>query len=315
MPPVFMEESEKRKERLKALRAEAAQAQVSNTQNASTLAGSLSNPLIDPSFLPPPAENSPAAIRFDFYTDPMSAFSGNKRWNSDNIRSPHGHLSPPISSCSSVGPRNPNAIPATPHQFQMHYTPDPRAYQSPPSRMSAPWRSPMRMASPFPGHTGIPSMCNQSGGSPRFGFPPYSPRAGFASPGYGRRGSASPNTRRGSYNRFNRSPGSGQSSGRGGWSSGRGRGFHVSAWDQPERFYHKSMMEDPWQFLKPIVKSLAATAQNSNVDSQRSWLPKSISTKKARVSEPSSVDFDSKSSLADCLTLSLEEVVNDATNV
>ncbi|KAL5996284.1 hypothetical protein ACLOJK_026360 [Asimina triloba] len=310
-----MEESEKRLERLKALRAEAAQAQVSNTQNASTLPGSLSNPLLDPSILPPLAENSPVATRFDFYTDPMSAFSGNKRWNSDNIRSPRAHFSPPISNCSSVGPRNPNAIPATAHQFQMNYTPDPRAYQSPPSHMSAPWRSPVRMASPFPGYTGIPFTCNQSGGSPRFGFPPYSPRGGLSSPRYGHRGSPSPNTGRGSYNRFNRSPGSGQSSGRGGRSSGRGRGFHVSAWDQPEGFYHKSMMEDPWQFLKPIVRSLAATTQNSNADSQRSWLPKSISMKKARVSEPSSVDFDSKSSLADCLSLSLEEAVNDATNV
>ncbi|XP_058069362.1 protein SICKLE isoform X2 [Magnolia sinica] len=329
-----MDESEKRRERLKAMRTEAAQAQVSDSQGPSTPSASLSNPLLDPSVSPSTVGNSPAVPRFDFYTDPMSAYPGNKRRSMDNTQSSHNNFSPSISSCSSVGPRNPNASPvpthqfqmnyanpnaspvpthqfqmnyanpnASPvptHQFQMNYAPDPRINETPPPHMSAPWRSPIRMTSQFSGHGGTPGNFNRSGGPPSYGLPPNSSRGGLPSPGYGRGCSPSSNSGRGSYHRFNNSPSPGS-----GRSGGRGRGFHgsISARDQPMRFYHKSMVEDPWRFLKPVVGTLV-----------RSWLPKSVSMKKARVLE-APVDFNSQSSLADCLTLSLEEAVNDVTNI
>ncbi|KAF8404717.1 hypothetical protein HHK36_009606 [Tetracentron sinense] len=58
-----MEESEKRSERLKAMRMEAAQAEVSNNVNTSTVLGCLSNPLIEQFATPPVSENSHAVPR------------------------------------------------------------------------------------------------------------------------------------------------------------------------------------------------------------------------------------------------------------
>lgn len=70
------EESAKRKERLKAMRMEASQSgDYNETQNH--LQG-LSNPLIES---PSGQAEFHAAPRFDYYTDPMAAFSANKKWN------------------------------------------------------------------------------------------------------------------------------------------------------------------------------------------------------------------------------------------
>lgn len=75
-----MEESEKRKERLKAMRMEAAQAGLhSEAGNSVGVFQSLTNPLIEPSASSSMPADSRASPRFDFYTDPMAAFSANKR--------------------------------------------------------------------------------------------------------------------------------------------------------------------------------------------------------------------------------------------
>ncbi|MFS7925522.1 putative protein SICKLE [Helianthus anomalus] len=48
---------------------------------------------------------------------------------------------------------------------------------------------------------------------------------------------------------------SGRGRGRGpGQGGGRGRGHnHVSAEDRPGRFFNKSLVEDPWKFLEPVI--------------------------------------------------------------
>lgn len=73
-----MEESEERRDRLKAMRMEATQAAASNTAATSVSPNCLSNPLVETSSTVP-VEQSFVAPRFDFYTDPMAAFSGNKK--------------------------------------------------------------------------------------------------------------------------------------------------------------------------------------------------------------------------------------------
>lgn len=80
-----MEESEKRRERLKAMRMEAAQGDESKDFTESH---GLSNPLIETSSTQ--QEEPVGKQRFDYYTDPMSAFSGNKRSKvSQNISQQH----------------------------------------------------------------------------------------------------------------------------------------------------------------------------------------------------------------------------------
>lgn len=77
-----MEESEKRKERLKALRMEASQSgdYDEGLGSSSVGYGGLANPLTDSPSGKVESYGMPRP-RFDYYTDPMSAFSANKRSN------------------------------------------------------------------------------------------------------------------------------------------------------------------------------------------------------------------------------------------
>lgn len=82
-----MEESEKRRERLKAMRIEAAQGDGINDTTNFTESHGLSNPFIETSLM---HQQPCAPQRFDYYTDPMSAYSGNKRSKvSQNISQEH----------------------------------------------------------------------------------------------------------------------------------------------------------------------------------------------------------------------------------
>lgn len=76
---LIMEESEKRRERLKAMRMEASQ---SGDYNEAVGYGGLTNPLTD-SPSGKVESYGMARPRFDYYTDPMSAFSANKRSNNN----------------------------------------------------------------------------------------------------------------------------------------------------------------------------------------------------------------------------------------
>ncbi|XP_043711740.1 protein SICKLE-like isoform X2 [Telopea speciosissima] len=322
-----MEESEKRKERLKAMRMEAAEAEASEIADGSTAPGYLSNPLIEPSAIPLVEGSSPAVPRFDFYTDPMAAFSGNKRRNS-SMQTQQNYISPTTSSgspstrfpSSPSGPRNLVVTPSPAHQYHSNYSPNSynpnqRIYEASLSfGGSDSWRSPVGIANPFPGHQGTPpGVWNRSGGRAGYGFRSHSPRGvGFPSPGFGRGGSPSPSSGRGSSHQFSnsRSPGSG----RGG---GRGRGFHtvVSARERPDMFYNKTMVEDPWRLLTPVVRSSGVQVNAQHTPgSLKSWLPKTVGLKKARVSEAVD-DFNSQSSLAECLASAFEEAVNDGTSI
>lgn len=93
-----MDESEKRRERLKAMRMEAAQIKVSGTVDTSPMPGFLSNPLVEGSATVPVQEESCATPRFDFYTDPMSAFSSNKRRSMVRDQIQQDYFSPPSNS-------------------------------------------------------------------------------------------------------------------------------------------------------------------------------------------------------------------------
>lgn len=93
-----MEESEKRRERLKAIRMEAAKGDISiDSESSGMVSHSLSNPLI---------ENEPAPStavqycrpRFDYYTDPMSAFSADRKRNNFLHQVSQGYSSVPPSN-------------------------------------------------------------------------------------------------------------------------------------------------------------------------------------------------------------------------
>ncbi|WVZ03138.1 hypothetical protein V8G54_023944 [Vigna mungo] len=77
----YMEDSEQRKKRLREMRMQADHAEVFGAVEGSAMPGSLSNPLIEAPLTMASWDKSYAAPRFDFYTDPMSAFSSNKRNN------------------------------------------------------------------------------------------------------------------------------------------------------------------------------------------------------------------------------------------
>ena len=94
-----MEESEQRRERLKAMRMEATQTKVSITVDTFAMPGVLSNPLVEGSATLPVQEDSCATPRFDFYTDPMAAFSSNKRRIN---QSQQDYLSPPPSNSGDM---------------------------------------------------------------------------------------------------------------------------------------------------------------------------------------------------------------------
>lgn len=90
-----MEESEKRRDRLKAMRMEAAQSEVSDAVDTSPLPSYLSNPLAEGSATLPEEEDSCVTPRFDYYTDPMSAFSSNKRKSKVGNQIQQDYLTPP----------------------------------------------------------------------------------------------------------------------------------------------------------------------------------------------------------------------------
>lgn len=91
-----MEEAKKRKERLQALRMEADKAEVSDPSlKTSAASGHLTSPLMD-SFANVMTEGpTDIAPRFDFYTDPMSAFSANRKKNQEDSQISQSFFPPP----------------------------------------------------------------------------------------------------------------------------------------------------------------------------------------------------------------------------
>lgn len=195
-----------------------------------------------------------------------------------------------------AGPRNQEINSSSSHQFQSNYSPQQQIFHArPPYHSFTPSRTPVRMKSPFPAHQG-----NESYGSPHYyNTPTNTSRGGnVCSPRFQPAGSPS----------FSHGRGRGQRGGRGIGSHGQ-----VSARDRPELFYNKSMVEDPWKFLKPVIWSrqdvkLKSMDDNNNITTPGSL--KSIGMKKARVTE-GNIGSSSQPSLAEYLAASLNEAVSD----
>ncbi|KAF5480921.1 hypothetical protein F2P56_001624 [Juglans regia] len=228
-----MEDSAKRRERLKAMRMQADQAEVPNNSESSGMPGCLSNPLIETATM---AVQESCAPRFDFYTDPMSAFSDSKKSNKagnqirpDCFTSPSNSGSPMARFSPSLpGPRNPPLA----HQIQSSWSPNQIMYQ--PQGMAGPHQSPVGMASPhqnlvgmasprqssvgmaspFSMHPQAPEAWNGSTGPTSHSFSSNPSRGGhLPSPGFGPRGSPYSNTwqgGRGHWVSHSPSPGSGR---------------------------------------------------------------------------------------------------------
>ncbi|XP_050266136.1 protein SICKLE-like [Quercus robur] len=337
-----MEESEKRRERLNAVRMQAAQSEFSINVASSSMPVSLSNPLIETSATMAEQEES-CSPRFDFYTDPMSAFSDSKKSSKasnqnrpDYFTSPNYCGSPMAQFSPSLpaGPMNPGMALYSAHQIQISSSPNQITYQEQGSCYSpGPHRSPIGTSNPFTMHPRTPEVWNAPITPTSSSFP-YNPSRGghYPSPGFGPRGSLRFNTRQGwgHWVSHSPSPGSGRGgspspgSGRGGsrWygrsmspvlghSSGRGRSSHARL-SGPQQFYNQSMLEDPWKFLKPVEwRRMSALVNSLNApDSSKSRITKSPSTRKTKVSEPSN-----KSSSQPSLATSFNEAVNDTPSI
>ncbi|KAE8674652.1 Detected protein of confused Function [Hibiscus syriacus] len=313
-----MEESEKRKERLKAMRMEA---QVSNDLETSAMPGCLSNPLIKtPSTM---QDDFGGAPRFDYYTDPMAAFSANKKRGNIHNQTVQQSFTSPITS-GWHAPSHPDAKQFSPAQGVYNHGPYNPRIRSPslmhPGQSGA-WNgsqatdhynlvsdgTPRGMYSNPPRHPGT----SQKGDSPSFNYGTARPQM------FGNR----PNLDQGSGGSAYFSPGRGRSRGYSGSSTpglgrsvGRGQGFRgrSSASNRilgPESYFDQSMLEDPWQHLEPIPwkRQEAGMDSSSTPGTSNSWLPKSIDPKKAKVSEASSNKFNSQQSLAEYLAASFNK--------
>ncbi|KAI3464980.1 hypothetical protein Pfo_021643 [Paulownia fortunei] len=320
-----MEESEKRRERLKAMRMEAARAGVNTDSESSGLAsGGLSNPFIE-------SENTSAtplqytSTRFDYYTDPMSAFSGSKRRHNISPQVSQGHYNTP------PRPAYQGMTPAPVYQNPAVNSPGQAVFQVPGAHFNQSHvGSSMGAASPLGRpHGNPPSAWGGSGGAFNYSTPPNLSRGGkFTGPGFRQGDSPYVNYGRGRGQGYNSS--SHYDSGRGGsryHDSGRGRARSlgnsmspgsglsgrrgagsrdaVSAELRPDLYYRREMVEDPWKLLTPVIwKGVHA------LDSDKPWLPKSIGMKKSKVSSEASQTSISQQSLAEYLAASFNEAVD-----
>lgn len=378
-----MEESAKRRERLIAMRAEASQAAVDNNAEHDSVSHGLSNPLIESSSALPGQVESIAPQRFDYYTDPMSAFSGNKRGSKASHQISLDYSTPPR-------PQNTEMTPPPARQAQNNFSSDQRIYQAPVYHNSSPYRDATGIPGPFGTQPRTPpSVWSSSDGTSSNYFPSNSPRgANFPSPSFGQGGSPNFNPGQGRGPWFSNSlgpgsgcggnsgqgrghwfsnspgPGSGRGSspsfgpggspgfnsgpGRGNWfsnslgpgsgsgggsglfsgggrgrwaspgtgpSGGRGRGSYNNATAElrPDLYFSKSMVDDPWKLLKPVVWRRENIPSLRTLDSVKSWISKPVSSKKAKVAETSSTQASSQPSLAEYLAASFNEAVKDET--
>ncbi|XP_059279607.1 protein SICKLE-like [Lycium ferocissimum] len=269
-----MEESEKRKERLKAIREEAAEAG-DNAEEQNSIVHGLANPLIEsPSASSGQDEPRP---RFDYYTDPMAAFSANNKKN---------NVSPHVSQSFNSPPRPMNAgSPA--YHAQGNYNSAPRTYR--PRGVNATPLGIRRKTSPFCTPLGNSSNTLDSClDTPNSYPPPNSPQIGdISSDGFPQGGGAgSPYQGSGSKGRPYRG------------SRGGGGRFKF--------YYHKSMVEDPWKALKPVIWK----PHGDTRDYTKSWLQNSISTKKAKLGETPTKSTPGES-LAEYLAAAFSEAIGE----
>eukprot|EP00249_Psilotum_nudum_P016360 c25784_g2_i1 orf=44-1090(+) len=341
------EESERRKERLRTMREEAAIATQQPSQSLASVSSSppLCNPLDHNS-------DDMQTPRFAFYTDPLATFTGSRKKSFPRPPPPVG--SPNWTQVSSSATRS-----GLPGSFESSSITPPRVEQYP-SHWQPPQFSPIWQPS-FPNSSPLSANTTSSGHSPGSGFgsPQASPTShyynmgGRFSPiGPGLLSSSCPSQRHtgsesetkqyseerirsygsspggrggGRWSSLNRSPG-GRSS-PGGFRDKDSRGVggpgskpfqknHPSARDHPELFFRKSMLEDPWADLIPVRREnipsqkRVVNAEPSTADACQSWLPRSITNKKAKGSELR-VNLASGPSLAESLAASVADAISD----
>ncbi|XP_071716956.1 protein SICKLE [Rutidosis leptorrhynchoides] len=317
-----MEESEQRRERLKAMRMEASWEASTYNNESDYSAVNLSNPLLESTANNPESQGHSSAQSFNYYTDPMASYSGNKQ---------RSKVSPQISQTHSSYHQRPlsnEILPPPSFQPRINQFPSPRmqqpqgqhvnpsyggyhgpgsGYPSPQTHFTTgPARGSAQGAYPSPHFTNSPGRGSGQGyPSPGPGPGPYF----INSPGQGRYPNPGPN--QGSGQRWGSSMssgpsfvrGRGQGSGqRGGWGQGGARD-HVSAEHRPDMFYNKSMVEDPWKFLEPVVWKKSQ---------KKKWL--TTDAKKLRVSDSPTQQKQSSSqlSLAEILAASFNETEAEA---
>ncbi|KAG7617173.1 unnamed protein product [Arabidopsis thaliana] len=315
-----MEDSEKRKQMLKAMRMEAA---AQNDDDATTgtetsmSTGHLSNPLAETSNH---QQDSFETQRFDYYTDPMAAYSSFKK----NKTPKQQYISSPSHQGSSpVPPQFPPSVPpgslCSEYQAQTnhggfhaaHYEPRGMAHLSP-SHGGPPagWKNnfrpppvnhsgpPQWVPRPFPFSQEMPNMGNNRfGGRGSYNnTPPQFSNYGRQNANWG--GNTYPNSGRG------RSRGRGMNT-----SFGRDGGRRPME-PGAERFYSNSMAEDPWKHLKPVLWKNCSDASSSSSTGQ-AWLPKSIAPKKSVTSEATHKTSSNQQSLAEYLAASLDGATCD----
>ncbi|KAG6506878.1 protein SICKLE-like [Zingiber officinale] len=325
-----MEESAKRKAKLQAVRLEAAQAVASNQSSHSSSSSTSFLPSPSPSLLrlPPPRfgdrpelQTPPPAPRFDFYTDPMSAFSDSKRMRGADASGGFSPFSPrrptpPSSPSFPYGIRNTYVDSSYPAYHQTPHPSDSSSYRMP-SRVphNSSWRSPIQSQSSLSGHQGSPvtglGSWNTSGGSSGRGFQANPSGSFFGSPHFSLGGSQLSDAQtNSSYSDFGRGRGGQYSGGSGSRSiGGRGQRFNgrVSTRDDIASYFRKSMLEDPWRDMEPVVGDILEPMAGPGY-----WLPESLSRKNSKVPETESrYKLESKSSLAEFLAASLEEAISD----
>ncbi|KAI4321442.1 hypothetical protein MLD38_034822 [Melastoma candidum] len=306
------EESEKRKERLRAMRMEASQSQSSSPAGTHGMVDHLANPLIETAAIALPHQDSHVAPppRFDYYTDPMAAYSGNRvRSNVDaqsQLETP-GYTTPaPIYSPSLSGPRIYRPSSSLTHQLQPSIPPNSGMYQPVPPQGFTHHPIPRSPGSPYQMHRGMSSQSWNAFGqaTDHFRSPNHMGRGNpYPFRGSGRSGPQS----------FDHSPHPGRSGGRGlGY---RGRGSSPGGRLGQERFFHESMLQDPWKDLTPVLwKGVDFPMMGSDApESSSSWMPKSIQTKKPKVTE-SPQKFGSGANLAEFLAAAFNESSNEPTN-
>ncbi|KAG0462250.1 hypothetical protein HPP92_020726 [Vanilla planifolia] len=300
------EESRKRRERLQAMRMEVSVASTEDSPNSfSMMSMPLSNPLIHPE---PVLESPLPQYRFDYYTDPIAAYSiGERNTRGDNSGRGRGDYFSPQAFSTPIRRVSPLSYsaerPIIAGKMEQHMsstyishgvqflTPNQRPTDSQLSAShSGSWRSTIQYWTPTEGNSGIGHSR-----SPR----PWNYTCGSSPDSYGSnvypsvRGSPHSHSRGRSWRYRGANP-----------SPGGGRRFHNkdsgSGRKELDHLYVKSMVKDPWRKLKPVVGNILVPITETG---PVSWLPKSISAKKAKVAEP----IKSKQNLAEYLAMAFEE--------
>ncbi|CAN4092365.1 unnamed protein product [Withania somnifera] len=275
-----MEESEKSKERLKAIREEAADGGDNNEQQNS-IGGLLDHGLTNPLIETPSASSGKddPRPRFDYYTDPISAFSANNKKN---------NLSPRVSQLCNTPPR-PLDTGSAAYHAQGNCNSAKRAYR--PRGVNAIPLGIRRKTSPFCTPPGNSSNTSDSSlGTPNNYSTPKSPQIGDISSDGFPQGSESGSPYQGSGSKGKHNQG-----------SRRGRGRF-------KFYYHKSMVEDPWKALKPV----SWKPRSDTHDSLKTWLSNSVRAKKAKLGETPTKSTPQQS-LAEYLAAAFNEAAGEDT--